>query len=167
MSILDKFKKKKDKEKDVKDVEAKENKKDKQEVKENKGKKESKKDKKEVDKKKKGKSSGKSGKAKKVSREKMPVHYFELIKKPHISEKALRFNSEDKYVFVVSPLSNKSEIKKAVASLYGVVVKSVNITKVTSKPKRFKGVPGIKSGYKKAIVTLAKGNKIDVMKEKK
>ena len=150
MSILDKLKKKKDDEKDVKD-----------------DKKEKKEAKKEVDKKKKGKLSGKSEKAKKVSREKMPVHYFELIKKPHISEKALRFNSEDKYVFVVSPSSNKSEIKKAVASLYGVVVKSVNITKVPSKPKKFKGMPGMKSGYKKAVVTLAKGNKIDVMKEKK
>ncbi|MCK5123158.1 MAG: 50S ribosomal protein L23, partial [Candidatus Pacebacteria bacterium] len=88
-------------------------------------------------------------------------------KKPHISEKALRFNNEDKYVFVISSTANKSEVKKAVASLYGVVVKSVNITKVPSKPKKFKGVPGMKSGYKKAIVTLAKGNKIDVMKEKK
>ena len=156
MSILDKFKKNKDDKKDVKD-----NQKDKQEIKEEKA------VNKEVDKKKKGKSSGKSVKAKKVSREKMPVHYFELIKKPHISEKALRFNSEDKYVFVISQSANKSEVKKAIASLYGVVVKSVNITKVPSKPKKFKGVPGIKSGYKKAIVTLAKGNKIDVMKEKK
>jgi len=149
MSILDKIRKKDDK-KDIK-----------QEIKEEK---EVKKETKET---KKSKSSGKTVKAKKVSKEKMPVHYFELIKKPHISEKALRFNAEDKYVFVVSPSSNKSEIKKAIASLYGVVVKSVNITKVPSKPKKFKGIPGIKSGYKKAIVTLAKGNKIDVMKEKK
>jgi large subunit ribosomal protein L23 len=152
MSILDKIKKKKDDEKDVKDV------------KEGKMVKEVKKETKE---KKKSKSSGKTIKAKKVSREKMPVHYFELIKKPHISEKALTFNSENKYVFVIAQSANKSEVKKAIASLYGVVVKSVNIVKVPSKPKRFKGVPGIKSGYKKAIVTLAKGNKIDVMKEKK
>ncbi len=159
MSILDKIRKKKDDKEDVK-----EDQRDKKEVKEEK---KVEKEAKEADKKKKGKSSGKSGKAKKVSREKMPVHYFELIKKPHISEKALRFNNEDKYVFVISSTANKSEVKKAVASLYGVVVKSVNITKVPSKPKKFKGVPGMKSGYKKAIVTLAKGNKIDVMKEKK
>jgi len=166
MSILDKLKKKKD---DAKDIKEDKDKKNKQEVKEKKISKDKKESKeiKSADKKKKGKSSGKTVKAKKVSREKMPVHYFELIKKPHISEKALRFNAEDKYVFVVLPLSNKSEIKKAIASLYGVVVKSVNITKVPSKPKKFKGIPGIKSGYKKAIVTLAKGNKIDVMKEKK
>ncbi len=155
MSILDKIRKKDDK-KDIK-----QDKQDKKEIKEEK------KVKKETKETKKSKSSGKAVKAKKVSREKMPVHYFELIKKPHISEKALRFNSENKYVFVISQLANKSEVKKAVASLYGVVVKSVNIIKVPSKPKKFKGMPGIKSGYKKAIVTLAKGNKIDVMKEKK
>jgi ribosomal protein L23 len=43
----------------------------------------------------------------------------------------------------------------------------VNTIKAPSKPKKFKGIPGIKSGYKKAIITLEKGNKIDVMKEKK
>jgi len=80
MSILDKIRKKDDK-KDIK-----------QEIKEEK---EVKKETKET---KKSKSSGKTVKAKKVSKEKMPVHYFELIKKPHISEKALRFNSENKYV---------------------------------------------------------------------
>lgn len=160
MSILDKIRKKDDK----KDVVQKDDKKDKQEVKEEK---KVSKETKETVEKKKSKSSKKTVKAKKVSREKMPVHYFELIKKPHISEKALRFNSANKYVFVIAQSANKSEIKKAVASLYGVVVKSVNTTKVPSKPKKFKGVPGIKSGYKKAIVTLEKGNKIDVMKEKK
>ena len=154
MSILDKITKKKD---DKKDLVQKDIKKDKQD----------KIVKKETVEKKKSKSFEKTVKAKKVSREKMPVHYFELIKKPHISEKALQFNSEDKYVFVISQSANKSEVKKAIASLYRVVVKNVNIVKVPPKPKKFKGVPGIKSGYKKAIITLEKGNKIDVMKEKK
>ena len=154
MSILDKITKKKD---DKKDIVQKDVQKDKEKIKE----------KKIVKKETKGKEKKSFQKAKKVSKEKMPVHYFELIKKPHISEKALKFNSENKYVFVISQSANKSEIKKAVASLYKVVVKSVNIVKVPSKPKKFKGVPGIKSGYKKAIVTLAEGNKIDVMKEKK
>ena len=154
MSILDKITKKKNDKEDIK------GKQEKKVV-------DKKTDKKEIIEKKKSKSSGKSVKAKKVSKEKIPIHYFELIKKPHISEKALRFNSENKYVFVISQLANKSEVKKAIASLYGVVVKSVNIVKVPSKPKKFKGVPGIKNGYKKAIITLAEGNKIDIMKEKK
>jgi len=106
-------------------------------------------------------------KVKKIAKEKIPVHHFEIIRKPHISEKAFNLESKGKYVFVVSPSANKVEIGKAVQNLYGVVVKSVNIVKVPSKPKRFKGVAGTKSGYKKAVVTLAKGSKIDVMKEAK
>ncbi len=106
-------------------------------------------------------------KVKKVAREKIPVHHFEIIRKPHVSEKAFNLESEGKYVFVVSPSANKVEIKKAIQNLYGVVVKSVNVVKVPSKPKRFRGVPGIKSGYKKAVITLVKGSKIDVMKETK
>ena len=62
---------------------------------------------------------------------------------------------------------NKSEIKKAVKSLYGVSVLSVNIINVPAKPKRFKGKAGVKSGYRKAIVKLAKNSKIDLMKESK
>jgi large subunit ribosomal protein L23 len=155
MSILNKITKKKD---DKKDIARKDVQKDKQKIKE----------KETVDKDVKEKKKNKSfQKVKKISKEKMPVHYFELIKKPHISEKALRFNSENKYVFVISQSANKSEVKKVVASLYGVIVESVNIIKVPSKPKKFKGMPGIKNGYKKAIVTLAKGNTIDIMKEKK
>ncbi len=128
-------------------------------------------EKKETEKKDSKKDSKKKGKtvskAKKVVREKIPVHHFEIIRKPHISEKAFNLESKGKYVFVVSPSANKVEIRKAVQNLYGVVVKSVNIVKVPSKPKRFRGVAGTKSGYKKAIITLAKGSKIDVMKETK
>lgn len=108
-----------------------------------------------------------SRKAKKIDKGKMPVHYFELIKKPHISEKALSSNAENKYVFVVLQSANKTEIKKAIGSLYGVIVRNVNIVKVPTKPKRFRGMPGVKSGYKKAIITLSKGDTIDIMKEKK
>lgn len=104
-------------------------------------------------------------KAKKISTEKLPVHYFEMIRGPHISEKAFNLTSENKYVFKVSDSSNKSEIKKAIEGFYGVVATKVNIITVPSKPKRFRGVPGVKSGYRKAVVTLAKGNSIDIMKE--
>ena len=116
---------------------------------------------------KKEKTVSKTKKVKKVVKEKIPAHHFEIIEKPHVSEKAFNLESEGKYVFVISPSANKSEVKKAIQNLYGVAVKSVNIVKVPSKPKRFKGVPGVKSGYKKAVVTLAKGYSIDVMKETK
>jgi len=116
---------------------------------------------------KKNKSSVKIKKSKKVSKDKIPNHYFDLVKKPHISEKTFNLSNENQYVFVVSDSANKSEIKKAIGSLYGVSVVSVNVISVPSKPKRFKGRQGIKSGYKKAIVKLAKGNTIDLMKEAK
>ncbi|MEA1936879.1 MAG: 50S ribosomal protein L23 [Patescibacteria group bacterium] len=165
MSILDKIRKKpKDKEKEDKSKAVDKNEVKKQELKKKVDKKTEKKEDKKQDSKKKDKT---VSKVKKVAKEKIPIHHFEIIRKPHISEKAFNLESEGKYVFVVSPSANKVEIKKAIQNLYGVVVKSVNIVKVPSKPKRFRGVPGTKSGYKKAVVTLAKGSKIDVMKEAK
>jgi large subunit ribosomal protein L23 len=106
-----------------------------------------------------------TSRAKKIVKEKIPVHYFDIIKKPHISEKAFNLADKNKYVFRVLDSSNKSEIKKAIESLYGVSVVSVNIIKVPRKRKRFRGIPGIKSGYKKAIATLAKGDSIKVIEE--
>lgn len=106
-------------------------------------------------------------KVKKVSKDKIPNSYFDLIRKPHISEKTFNLSKESQYVFIVSDRSNKSEIKKAIESLYGVPVVSVNVISVPSKPKMFKGKSSVKSGYRKAIVKLAKGHSIDVMKETK
>ena len=108
-----------------------------------------------------------TGKIKKVSVDKMPDNYFDIIVKPHISEKTFNLSQEDKYVFIVSDKSNKTEIKKAVKSIYGVSVISVNIINIHSRIKRFRGRMGLKSGYRKAIVKLAKGHKIDLMKENK
>jgi large subunit ribosomal protein L23 len=92
-----------------------------------------------------------------------PVHYFEIIQRPYISEKAFALNSESQYVFLVSDNANKSEIKKAIEKSYKVAVKGVNITNAKSKPKKYKGFENTRSGFKKAIVTLQKGNTIDVM----
>ncbi|MDD3190362.1 MAG: 50S ribosomal protein L23 [Candidatus Pacebacteria bacterium] len=101
-----------------------------------------------------------------VKREKsgvIPIHFFEIIERPYISEKAFSSNELGQYVFVVSASSNKSEIKKAVEKFYKVSVESVNITKAHSKPKRYKGIENTRSGFKKAVVTLKKGSSIDVM----
>ncbi|MCK5332801.1 50S ribosomal protein L23 [Candidatus Parcubacteria bacterium] len=106
-------------------------------------------------------------KTKKGVAEKMPSHYYDIIVRPHVSEKAFNLSNDNQHIFVVSAKANKSEIKKAVKSLYGVSVLSVNIINVPAKPKRFKGKAGVKSGYRKAIVKLAKNSKIDLMKESK
>jgi large subunit ribosomal protein L23 len=86
-----------------------------------------------------------------------------LLKSPHISEKATNLSEEGKYVFKVYENANKSEIKKTISNFYGVVVRDVNIVNVKTKIKLLRGRKGEKSGYKKAIVTLEKGHKIEIL----
>jgi large subunit ribosomal protein L23 len=88
---------------------------------------------------------------------------YKILKEPHVSEKATVLNEQDKYVFKVYSEANKIETKKAIESLYGVRVKDVNIVNIPRKRKMFRGTEGFKSGYKKAIVTLEKGQKIEIL----
>ncbi len=73
---------------------------------------------------------------------------------------------ENKYIFKVAPRVNKVEVRKAVQDLYGVGVLDVNIVNIHRKTKRAAGRRkggGYKGGYKKAIVTLVPGEKIELM----
>ena len=88
---------------------------------------------------------------------------YKILKEPHISEKATVLAEENKYVFKVYPQANKIETKKAVENLYGVRVRDVNIINVHRKRRILQGIEGFKTGYKKAIVTLEKGEKIEIM----
>ena len=85
-----------------------------------------------------------------------------LIKKPLITEKATDLKTAGKYVFMVEPWATKAEIRKAVRELYRVDAVAVNIVRIPGKPRRFRNIVGTKSGYKKAVVTLKSGQKIDV-----
>jgi len=87
---------------------------------------------------------------------------YGILKSPHVTEKATDLAKENKYVFKVYQKANKTEIKKAVASLYNVDVLSVKIIKVPPKKRVFKGIKGERSGYKKAIVEVSKGQKIEI-----
>ncbi len=86
-----------------------------------------------------------------------------VLTEPHISEKATDLNNQNKYVFKVISNANKTEIKKAIEGLYKVGVKNVNIINVHSKTKILRGIKGSSPGYKKAIVTLEEGEKIEIM----
>ncbi len=86
-----------------------------------------------------------------------------LLKEPHISEKATNLSENGKYIFKVYKNANKSEIKKTISNFYGVIVKDVNIINIKTKIKLLRGKKGEKSGYKKAIVTLEKGHKIEIL----
>lgn len=90
-----------------------------------------------------------------------PEHY-DVIRKPIITEKATMASENGAVVFEVHIDANKPQIKEAVEALFGVKVKAVNTTITKGKQKRFRGQLGRRNDVKKAYVTLAEGNTIDV-----
>lgn len=104
---------------------------------------------------------------KNVSNDKQSGWAYDLIKKPHVTEKAVVLSEKGKYVFDIGYAANKSEIKKAVKALYGVRVVKVNLIHMPAKQRRLGAIRGwqhgLEKGYKKAVVTLASGEKIDIM----
>lgn len=84
-----------------------------------------------------------------------------LIKRIVNTEKSVALAAKGKYVFMVRLNATKNEVKKAVKDLYKVEVTDVNTIRTESKKKRFKNTKSQKSDYKKAIVTLKAGQKID------
>ena len=90
-----------------------------------------------------------------------PEH-FDLIKKPIITEKATMASENGAVVFQVAMDASKPQIKEAVEALFDVKVKGVNTLVQKGKTKRWKGKPYKRSDVKKAVVTLAEGQSIDV-----
>ena len=93
----------------------------------------------------------------------MLSNYRDIIKAPVITEKSSNIASNDrKYVFKVDAKANKSQIKDAIEKIFKVRVESVKSVNVHPKKKRVGRYSGMTNKYKKAIVTLADGNKIDL-----
>jgi len=88
---------------------------------------------------------------------------WRVLKEPHISEKATDLTKENKYIFRIFPKVNKNEIKKAVENLYGVDVLDVKVINLPRKQKRRGRVTGWRKGYKKAIVKIKEGQKIELL----
>lgn len=88
---------------------------------------------------------------------------YQVLKEPHISEKATALAQQNQYVFKVYPRTNKIEIKKAVQALYGVDVISVKIIKIPKRRRRLGKISGWRKGYKKAIIKIKEGQKIEVL----
>ncbi|NVO21943.1 50S ribosomal protein L23 [Donghicola sp. C2-DW-16] len=88
--------------------------------------------------------------------------YYDVIRKPIITEKTTMASENNAVVFEVAIDANKPSIKEAVEALFGVKVKAVNTTVTKGKTKRFKGIAGRRKDVKKAYVTLEAGNTIDV-----
>lgn len=88
--------------------------------------------------------------------------FYDVIKSPVISEKGTLVSEANQVVFNVAATATKPEIKKAVEGLFGVKVKAVNTLVRKGKTRRFRGRPGQLSDVKKAYVTLAEGQRLDV-----
>ena len=90
------------------------------------------------------------------------AHAYEVVLKPLITEKGSMMGPLNKYVFQVADSANKISIKEAIEKLYKVDVVSVHVLKVQSKKRVIGKYKGHKPGFKKAIVTLRAGDKIDL-----
>lgn len=85
------------------------------------------------------------------------------IKKPRSTEKAIIATDKNKYIFEVDKKANKDNLHQEIVMKYKVTPTKINILNQPGKTVMRKGRPGRISGFKKAIVTLKKGDKIDVI----
>ena len=90
------------------------------------------------------------------------ARHYDIVLAPHITEKSTMVSEHNAVVFRVANGASKPEIKAAVEALFGVSVTNVNTIVTKGKSKRWKGRPYQRSDMKKAIVTLAAGQSIDV-----
>ncbi len=90
------------------------------------------------------------------------MQLYDVLVKPVVTEKSERLRAENCYVFEVSSRANKILVKQAVKKIFGVTPRRVNILNTSDKLKRNRFGMGVKSGYKKAYVFLAKNDKIQL-----
>jgi large subunit ribosomal protein L23 len=84
-----------------------------------------------------------------------------LIKKPLVTEKSTKLMEENKYCFLVDPKANKTQIRQAVEEIFQVKVKAVNTLNVLGKMKKMGRYEGRRPSWKRAIVTLEPGCRIE------
>ena len=90
------------------------------------------------------------------------IHYLDTIISPAITEKATSLSQYNKVVFKVNKKANKNFIKKSIEKIFKVIVIKINTINIKGKTKLVRNKKSYKSGYKKAIVTLKKGQSIDL-----
>lgn len=86
----------------------------------------------------------------------------DVIIEPVVSEKSYSLLDDGRYTFIVHPTANKTEIKQAVEAIWGVRVRKVNTLNRPGKRVRFGLVRGRRKHTKRAVVTLAEGDEIDI-----
>src|SRR3954463_8950465 len=90
------------------------------------------------------------------------ARHYDIVLAPHITEKSTMLSENNAVVFRVATAATKPEIKAAIEALLGVTVVGVNTMVTKGKSKQWKGKPYQRSDMKKAVVTLAEGQSIDV-----
>ncbi|MDB5667221.1 MAG: ribosomal protein [Alphaproteobacteria bacterium] len=90
------------------------------------------------------------------------INHYDVVIAPHITEKATLLSEQNAVVFKVAGSASKPQIKAAVEALFNVNVTGVNTITQKGKTKRWKGTPYRRSDFKKAVVTLAEGQSIDI-----
>jgi large subunit ribosomal protein L23 len=101
-------------------------------------------------------------KAAKKAAPKVQINHYDVVLAPHITEKSTLLGEHNAVVFKVAGSASKPQIKAAVEALFNVSVTGVNTMNVKGKTKRWKGRPYTRSDVKKAVVTLADGQSIDI-----
>jgi large subunit ribosomal protein L23 len=90
------------------------------------------------------------------------INHYDVVLAPHITEKSTMLSEHNAVVFKVAGDATKPQIKAAVEALFSVKVLGINTLVQKGKTKKWKGRPYTRSDMKKAIVTLAEGQSIDV-----
>ena len=97
-----------------------------------------------------------------AKKQEVDARHYDVILAPHITEKSTLLSEHNGVVFKVANDATKPQIKEAVEALWGVKVTGVNTIVQKGKTKRWKGRPYKRTDSKKAIVTLAEGQSIDI-----
>jgi len=100
--------------------------------------------------------------AKKPESKAVDIRHYDVVLAPHITEKSTMVSEHNAVVFKVANDASKPQIKAAIEALFNVSVTKVNTILTKGKTKKWKGTPYRRSDSKKAIVTLAEGQSIDI-----
>ena len=90
------------------------------------------------------------------------MHLYEVLRRPVITEKGTVLQAQSKYAFEVAERANKNQVRQAVEKAFGVEVTAVNVMTVPGKTRRVGRRQVLTPSWKKAIVTLKPGDKIEI-----
>jgi large subunit ribosomal protein L23 len=91
------------------------------------------------------------------------MHLYEVLRRPLVTEKNAVLQAQGKYAFEVAGEANKEQVKQAVEKAFNVKVTQVNVITVRGKERRMRGRVVISPAWKKAVVTLKPGDKIEIV----